>query len=137
MGEQIAQDRELLAAVEPDADAYRRLRARTTDNTTRLLNYEEILKQRYDNLAAAEESRRAQARAATPPVDDGLIARRDLRRRRRGRHLFHLGQMVDRHRLCPARRRRHQRRNPGAAHRHQRRRPVAAMAAMRGRQLRP
>jgi hypothetical protein len=101
MREQIAQDRELLAALRPDSDAYRRLQARITDNATRLLNYEEVLQLRYDNLAAE----RAGERRPAPPRRRS-DRWRDLRCPWRAVTDFHVGQLVDRRRLCPARRRR-------------------------------
>jgi hypothetical protein len=61
--EKIDKDRELLTALDPESDAYTRLQARITDDTTKLLDYQAVLNQRQDNVAAAEEEAR-RARAA-------------------------------------------------------------------------
>jgi hypothetical protein len=65
--EKIDNDGQLLAALDPQSDAFTRLQARITDDTTRLLDYEAILKARRDAIAADE------ARSAPKPLNQDLL----------------------------------------------------------------
>lgn len=55
--EKIDQDTKLLASLDESSDAYSRLQARITDQTTQLLDYEEILERRRVAVAAQEAGR--------------------------------------------------------------------------------
>jgi hypothetical protein len=63
--EKIDQDTNLLGSLDPKSDTYRRLQARITDQTTQLLDYEDILERRRQQLAA-EEAIRAMSRPISP-----------------------------------------------------------------------
>ena len=58
--EKIDQDTNLLGSLDPNSDAYRRLQTRITDQTTQLLDYEEVLEERCQQAGrvAAEHARR-------------------------------------------------------------------------------
>jgi hypothetical protein len=70
--EKLDQDAQLLASLDPESDAYRRLQARITQKTAELLDYEEILSRREQAYKAAEPQRR-QANAANEGIIGGLI----------------------------------------------------------------
>ncbi|QXV63578.1 hypothetical protein [Amycolatopsis sp. TNS106] len=70
--EKIDQDTRLLASLNKNSDAYRRLQARIAERTTRLLDYEDTLEQRQRQAAvvAAEQARRDSQSSA---VGTGLV----------------------------------------------------------------
>ncbi|MFD2415033.1 hypothetical protein [Amycolatopsis pigmentata] len=63
--EKIDQDTTLLASLPKNSDAYRRLRARITTQTTQLLDYEDALERRRKQRAV-EEAIRAMPRPPSP-----------------------------------------------------------------------
>lgn len=63
--EKIDQDTTLLASLNKNSDAYRRLQARIADQTTQLLDYEDILERRRKQLAV-EEAIKAMPRPPSP-----------------------------------------------------------------------
>jgi hypothetical protein len=70
--EKIDQDTKLLSSLDPTSDAYRRLQARITDQTTQLLDYEDTLEQRRQQ-AAIVEAKRTRANEQGSAVGCGLL----------------------------------------------------------------